>query len=309
MLFIPSSYLDLTYSDNHPYAVDLAHVGQGNWRAFRAIGISLSEVLDIARSWSDFFAGIDRPWLCWHVDDEWSIVQQRLVASVGWTPIVGFDPRVGPPRRTIPQAIIVDFNKNLGLPILYPHFTLEFAFLYCKKIAFWHSDLLIDRKNMEKTSVKFNNMEDGQTFAIRPRREWKQLLSTKNKRYWELVGCTTKLASKDQFENGCGWWMDFWAHPNQKNGQYVKQNYYWDHGSGIYYWNKIHGGDCEIWNEKIFRDGHFTKIGNKKYKRFRELNSLSDGRRNMASEIKENFSVVEACKKLHLEDYMDDHFR
>lgn len=75
MLLIPPTFLDLSYSDNHPYEVELAHVGQGNWRAFRTIGISLSDTMDIARSWSAPFYGIDRPWLCWHVDDDWSMVQ------------------------------------------------------------------------------------------------------------------------------------------------------------------------------------------------------------------------------------------
>lgn len=304
MLLIPPTFLDLSYSDNHPYEVELAHVGQGNWRAFRTIGISLSDTMDIARSWSAPFYGIDRPWLCWHVDDDWSMVQQRLVASVGWTPVVGFDPRVGPPQKTTPEAVVIDFNRDLGLPLLYPHFPLEFVFLFCKKIAFWHSDLLVRSNKLQKVAVTFDDLENGQTFAIKPRVGRREFFSTKKKRYWELLGCTTERASRDQFMKGCGWWMDYWAHPNQKQGHYIRNKYYWDHGAGIYYWRKREGGICKIKNELSFQEWHFTKIGNKNYSRFREHNAMSYARRTMSSEIKENFDLVYACKSLSLDHYL-----
>ncbi|HET9146514.1 MAG TPA: hypothetical protein VFN77_00555, partial [Acetobacteraceae bacterium] len=79
MLAVPKNFADQKYYDQHPYEVDLAHVGQGNWRAFRALGISLQEVVQIAEGWKAVFSGITRPWLCWNVDDDWSLVQQKII--------------------------------------------------------------------------------------------------------------------------------------------------------------------------------------------------------------------------------------
>lgn len=303
MLVIPGEYLNPVYSDGHPYEVELAHVGQGNWRAFRTIGFSLSDFLEIARGWAAEFSGIDRPWLCWNVDDEWSVVQQRLVASIGWTPVVGFDPRVGPPRQIARGAVIVDFNRELGLPVLYPHFPIEFVFLFCKKMAFWHSDLLVRDRKLRQVAALFEGLEDGQTVATSGWAGWRTAFSTRKKRYCEVIGCTTARASRDQFEKGCGWWMDYWAHPNQKQGEWIKPRYYWDHGAGIYYWHRHEKGDCKVLPERWFREGHFTKLRIRNYPRFREPSAWSDARRLMASEIRGNFDLVQACKALGLERF------
>lgn len=305
MLNIPKVYENAAYSDNHPYEVELAHVGQGNWRAFRAIGISLREVMDIASGWAGSLRGIARPWLCWHVDGDWSLVQQRLVASAGWTPVVGFDPRVGPPRQVVPEAIVVDFNKNLGFPILYPHFVLEFAFLLCKKLAFWHADLLVRPEKFMQIARIFNELEDGITFAIKPQKSLRDLILYKNNRYWELIGCTTEKASRDQFENGCGWWMDYWAHPNQRNAEYIKKNFYWDHGSGIFYWHKIRRGKCIVMSARRFAEGHCTTIGKQHFKKYMNDDPISEARREMYRELRENFDLKTICKNLSLEPYLD----
>lgn len=304
MLQIPNDFREMKYFDGHAYDVELAHVGQGNWRAFQALGVSLLEVLEIAKSWSGMFSGIEKPWLCWNVDSDWSMVQQQLVASVGWTPIVGFDPRVGPPRKNVPSAVVIDFNKDLGLPVLYPHFPLEFAFLYCKKIAFWHSDILVRTNKFERFSRLFDGLQDGEMVATRTFDGWRNIFSSRKKRYWELLGCTTRGASQLQYEKGCGWWMDYWAHPNQSSPKKIRRNYYWDHGAGIYYWNKREGGCCFSIEEREIREGHFTKIGNASYRRFREAESLSDARRLMASEIQDNFDLTLSCKMLGLESFL-----
>lgn len=301
----PDGYRKSPYFDNHPYAVDLAHTRQGNWRAFRAVGYDLNQVFEAAREWRAELSDIKRPWLCWHVDNDWSLVQQKLVESIGWTPVVGFDPRVGPPKKVTAGAVLVDFNRNLGLPILYPHFVLEFAFLFCEKIAFWHSDLLLREEKLRAMAEMFEGLDDGYTCAIKPRRGVRSKLLRREARYWELIGCTTRSASADQFNKGCGWWMDFWAHPNQKAPRYAKMDFYWDHGGGILFWEKVFKGKCLINHEKEFMEGHFTKIGNPTYKGFREAGAQSDARRSMGAEIKHNFDLGEACRSLGLEHFVE----
>ncbi|MGH7071106.1 MAG: hypothetical protein ACREFO_13990 [Acetobacteraceae bacterium] len=304
MLTVPSSFQNANFVIQFPYEVDLAHVGIGHWRAFRALGVSLPEVMDIARGWAASFAGIDRPWLCWHVDDDWSLVQQRLVTSVGWTPVVGFDPRGGCPRRAVRQAVVMDFNRELGLPVLHPHFPLEFAFLYCSRIAFWHSDLLMREETLREAASIFAQLEDGQTAAVIGWGGLRQSIGERFRRYWELLGCTTRAASRDQFEKGCGWWMGFWAHPNQTQAEHIRRHCYWDHGSGIYYWHRHRGGKFRLLSNPRYQEGHFTKIGNPNYKRLRRLDSGSEALRMMPDEIKENFDLVEACKSLSIETYL-----
>ena len=300
-LVIPTQYRNPEYSDGHPYAVELAHVGQGNWRAFRTLGLDLRAVLDIARSWAPALAGIERPWLCWAVDEDWSLVQQRLVALAGWTPVVGFDPRVGPPRRCVPGAVVVDFNAALGLPILYPHFPLEFAFLFCDRLAFWHSDLLLREGTARRLAARFERLRSGETAATRSFTGWRRLFSRRDKRFWELVGCTTRAASADQFAKGCGWWMDYWAHPNQARPDFIRANRYWDHGSGLYHWVSAEGGRCRLIGERALREGHFTKIGKADYRGFREPGAQSDARRAMGGELRDNFDLGAACRTLGLE--------
>lgn len=302
-LTIPGTFADAKYV-KHPgeYKLELAHAGQGSWRAFRAVGLDLAEVMAIASSWSAEFAGIERPWLCWNIDDDWCLAQQKLVDSVGWTPVIGFDPRVGPPRKRLPRSHVVDFNKHLGLEILYPHFPLEFAFLFCERVAFWHSDLLVRTSKMAALAARFAALRDGQTAAtwVSPGR--RHMLGTKQKRYWELVGCTTRLASSDQFQKGCGWWMEYWAHPRQSNGDLVRAKFYWDHGAGIYYWQKREGGDCDVIDGKGLLEGHFTKMASNTFVRTRE-SGWSDARRFMAQDIKEYCDLRDAWASLDLGEF------
>ena len=77
------------------YDIELAQFGQGQWPAFRALNIDLEELMDIAAEWGRQLESINRPWLCWNVNDDWCFLQKKLVTEAGWTPLVGFDPRVG----------------------------------------------------------------------------------------------------------------------------------------------------------------------------------------------------------------------
>jgi hypothetical protein len=303
-LVLPGRIVNPVYARFTDYDIELAQFGQGQWPAFRALNVDLEELMNIAQEWGSELKAIDRPWLCWNVNDDWCFVQQRLVTEAGWTPVVGFDPRAGPPRRVLPGSVVFDFNKNLGLPILYPHFPLEFSFLFCERIAFWHSDLLIRRTQIRGLKDSFEALAEGQTAAtwVDPGRRYK--FTQRHNRYWELVGCTTRRASCDQFEKGCGWWMAFWAHPNQHNGQQIRRQYYWDHGAGIFYWHKRAGGDVVVIRGSDYQEGHFTKIGNKAYMRTGELEG-TDVRRKMSEEIARNFSIRDACAKLNLTDILE----
>jgi hypothetical protein len=286
----------------------LHRAGQGNWGAFRALSMDLSLIREAAKKWERRFDGIQLPWLCWNVSDDWCLVQQRLAESAGWTPVVGFDPRVGPPARLSPKAVVVDFNEGLGLPVLYPHFPMEFVFLFTQRLAFWHSDLLLRLPLMSSIAQRFAAQPDGSTTvtASSPGLRY-ALLGSKRQRHFELIGCTTRAASRSQFDLGCGWWMEFWDHPNcpsTDEREARRRKYYWDHGTGIYFWDKAMGGDVTILKEsKAVREGHFTKIGNKTYKRSIVVGG-SDAQRSMSQEITANFDLLSACQKMGLESLL-----
>lgn len=292
-----------------PAATELKHrAGQGNWRAFRELSMDMSLIRDVAKKWESRLRGVQRPWLCWNVSDDWCLIQQRLAESAGWTPVVGFDPRVGPPARLSPRAIVIDFNDGIGLPVLYPHFPMEFAFLFAERLAFWHSDLLVRLPLMAAIGRRFATQPDGTTTVTASSPGLRYILaSSKMRRHFELIGCTTRAASRSQFDQGCGWWMEFWDHPNCPSGterETRRRKYYWDHGGGIYFWDKALGGDVTLLKEsKAIREGHFTKIGNKTYKRSVVIDG-SDAQRLMSQEIGDNFDLISACRKMGLESLL-----
>jgi hypothetical protein len=291
--------------------------GTGNWGAFPYIGMSLEDVMSIAKTWSTFVAGVERPWLCWNVDDEWCLVQQRLVRSVGWVPIVGYDPRVGPPKATVPEAIVINFNKGFDLPVLYPHFPMEFVFLWCDRLAFWHSDLLVRPAKMQELAKKFAAMPDGMTAVTSqwnnpvtppwakwpPWKDWRQLFS-KFKRSWELVGCTTRDASRSQFENGCGWWKWFWHHPRcpSEAARTERAKYHYDHGGGVFYWYKNCGGKVLVIDEAEIREGHCTSIGNKNFVHSGAVHH--DVQRRIGVDLRSNFELAQVCERLEIAELL-----
>src|SRR5580704_3640180 len=100
-------------------AMDPSQVGKGNWGGF---SIPLEKVHEAAAEWQQTLAGVGRPWLCWHVSDRWCTLQQKLIQGIGWTPVIGFAPRCGPPATVVPGSIVIDFNAHFGLGIMWPHF-------------------------------------------------------------------------------------------------------------------------------------------------------------------------------------------
>lgn len=271
--------------------------GQGNWKD---CVFDVDVLLREAERWKNQLAGLKKGWLCWNVDDDWCLVQQRLVEQVGWIPIVGFDPRKGPPRRLSRNAVLVDFNASLQLPAMYPHFPLEFAFAYIDRVAFWHSDLLIRLDRMRQIAEIFDGLPDGSMAAI-PERRLRHLLQPKQHRFWELVGCTTRGASRSQFENGCGWWMLYWSHPNQKQPDAPRfKGANWDHGAGIMEWHRHHGGQVREIPLDWVEEGHFSQINNANYKRVSPKHYMRD----MSAELSLNYGLVDAARKMGLESLL-----
>jgi hypothetical protein len=229
-------------------------IGTGNWGAFPHD--RLPEVLDAAKAWREALSGIERPWLCWCVHDDWCVLQQRLVQSCGWTPIVGTDGRVQNPT-VLDGAVFVDFNASLHLPVMWMHFPLEFVFAFCDRLAFWHSDVLPPVPAMRALAAEFGAIEPGEYVGVfessgtrqQLRRLWKgvrrfemyRLWNWNARRWFEVVGCTTADASRSQFEHGCGMWRHIERHPNAPE-RFRRARPHYDHGVGVWYWQSLFGG-------------------------------------------------------------------
>src|SRR6516165_1632 len=268
--------------------------GTGNWKWFTPV---LQEaVFRAAAQWKDRLAGVEKPWLCWNVSGRWCYLQQRLVQEVGWTPVVGFDPRTGPPPLA-EGSILIDFNETLNLPLLWPHVPLEFAFLFSHRLAFWHADLLCRLSVMERLAGQFAGLKDGQLAAVLDRGGLRNRLSFKSHRYWELCGCTTKSAGENQYYNGTGWWRNFQLHPKCVLAQerVKRSTYHYDSGVGILYWQKKYNGSIVPIDINLVKEGHCSEIGNKNY---RHLANHFEPTRNLGAEIDLNYSIEEVATRL-----------
>ncbi len=253
-------------------------------------------------SWAEKLHGVQFPWLCWNVDSQWCLVQQRMVTAVGWTPVVGFDPRAGEPPL-VEGAILVDFNRGLDFPSMSMMFPLELTFLFAPRLAFWHSDLLVRKPLFVDLASSFRTLKPGLTAAVDLRARWyRRLLGEKRGRYWELIGCTTREASRAQFETGCGWWRHTSAHvncPNESERQ-ARSRYTHDHGSGILIWEERHGGLVQPISAKPLDEGHCTRIGNKRY----QPQSPTDHRRDLSKDLSHNYDLKEVCAALGLAEFL-----
>jgi hypothetical protein len=156
-------------------------------------------------------------------------------------------------------------------------------------------------KTMAKLADLFSDVPDGATVSVAPKEGNLAFLYPKQRRYWELVGCSTRGASRSQFENGCGWWMDFWQHPsNTEKMQAERVGFYYDHGTGVRYWHRYCKDDMRLIPEKLVAEGHCTRIGNKDYK----MMSPNHSRRNLSIGLSANFDLGSICKKLELTDFL-----
>jgi hypothetical protein len=239
--------------------------GSGDWLFFDR---PLEQVFDAAEEWKKRIEGVSHPWLCWNVHPDWCVVQQKLILAIGWTPVIGWDPslcRAAPPL--LPNSIAIDFNERLQLLAMWPHFPMEFAFLWTDKLAFWHADLLMGVEKLQKYAQMFDCVKDGEMSAVLSRGGLKNRFKFRSHRYWEVLGCTTREASKSQFDNGCGWWRHIESHPNCRDEDELRRRrkYYYDHGVGIMYWKNRYNGKIIDINHKDIADGHFSMAESKKY--------------------------------------------
>ena len=271
---------------------DTSQLGKGNWENF---SIPLEAIYQAAAEWRTALDGVAKPWLCWHVSDRWCTLQQRLIEYVGWTPVIGYDPRMGPPKTVLPGSVVIDFNEHFGLPVMWPHFPTEFAFLFTERLAFWHADLLCRLPVMDKLKQIFEALPDGAAAAVPDYGGRRNLLRFKHHRYWELVGCTTRGASQSQFDHGTGWWRHISHHPNVPDERERKrrETYYYDSGIGIMYWKRRFGGKMVDIPEKLVGEGHCTSINRANYKQVQP-----GGARNLGAEIDMNFDIEEVAKQL-----------
>jgi hypothetical protein len=272
-------------------------LGTGCWEFFEKSGITLDEIYDSAADWALALESVRKPWLCWSVDDDWCLVQQRLCQAVGWTPVVGFDPRVKAPPLE-PGSILIDFNEKLKLPTMWMHFPLEFIHLFCERMAFWHADFLLRQEKMRELANLFESLPDGCTAAVQPTEGFRARLSRYQRRYWEVVGCTTRGASQSSFDNGCGWWRVFANHPSNSDIERSRRSkYYWDSGVGVRFWHKHCGGKVHLIAESYVAEGHFTGTGRKNYKHM----SPQNYRRDLSRELSLNYNLVDCCRKLGIQ--------
>lgn len=268
--------------------------GTGNWRSF---DLPLDRVRAAAARWAAAIDGVERPWLCWNLNDAWCTVQQRLVRAVGWTPVVGWDPacRTGPPPL-VDGAIAIDFNATLGLPTLWLHFPIEFVFLWAPRLAFWHADLLVRLPKLEAVARMFESLRDHETAAVACYGGLMNLFRFRTHRYWELLGCTTRGASAEQFRLGCGWWRHFELHPNCPDERERKRRsrHYYDSGVGIMYWKRRYGGKVREIEESWIDEGHCTAINNPGYRRAG----------NKGVELDVNFNLAAMAEKLGIAQFI-----
>jgi hypothetical protein len=273
-------------------AMDVSQVGKGNWANF---SIPLENIYRAADEWRQTLSGVSHPWLCWNVSDRWCRLQQRLIQAVGWTPVIGFDPRCGPPLSVLPGSIVIDFNAHFGLEIMWPHFPMEFAFLYVERLGFWHADLLCRLEVMHQLKAVFESLPAGAMAAVPQTGGLRHILNFRSHRYWELVGCMTKQASHSQFDHGAGWWRYMNHHPRctDERERRRRSRYYYDSGVGIMYWKRHYGGKVVDIPESLVREGHCTSINRKDYRQVQP-----GGQRNLVAEIDLNFDIEEVAARL-----------
>lgn len=276
---------------------DYTQLGKGDWKGFEPQLLPKFE--QATAVWRSALGNTRKPWLCWHVDSDWCLLQQRLVASVGWTPVVGADPRSGRPKL-IPEAIYIDFNEHFNLPLMWLHFPLEWAHKWADRLAFWHADLICSHHDMQELATLFEQLPDGEMAAVLSRGGLRKLFKFSEHRYWEVLGCTTRGASASLFQHGAGWWRNFFLHPNTPAAELSRrQRYYYDSGVGIMYWKRHCGGVVRRISD-AYLAGHCTSINNPGFKTIRV-----NQERVLSQELSANFSLADVARRFGVADLLD----
>jgi len=242
--------------------------GTGNWRALRR---SVEELAAAASVWQAALGAVQKPWLCWNMNDDWCLLQQKLILEVGWTPVVGWDPNsaIKGPGRLASGALAIDFNRDLKMPVLFPHVPIELMFMWADRLAFWHADLLLPLPKMRQAATWFDKLSVSETAAVFSTSGLRNIFRRRQHRFWEVLGCTTKQASADMFKHGAGWWRQWSSNhvnlPESASLRTRRSAYNWDHGGGVLYWERECGGKVKRISEGFVSEGHFSVTSRKNY--------------------------------------------
>jgi len=272
----------------------VGRVASGNWDAFPVE--RLPEIHKAAEQWAKDLGGIEKPWLCWCVSNQWCVLQQRLVQCVGWMPVVGHDTNIESPV-VLPGSMYVDFNARLRLPRLRPHFVLEWIYLFADRLAFWHSDFVLSKGDMVKAAKCFEDLQQGElAMPWSSTRLVMRLLAgirpiSNSNRLFEVIGCNTRQASREQYQEGLGFWRHPEKHPNNKT---LPKDYpHWEHSVGVSLWVRSHPEKHKL-PAVDTRTGHAHSWK----KRFSETTSKQEL-------LEKHENIREYAKKLGIEDLLD----
>ena len=277
----------------------ILRLGQGDWAPFN---LEMPVIEEAARDWARQLAGVEKPWLCWNISPSWCLLQQRLVRHIGWTPVVGFDPKYGLPPL-VDNAVLIDFNSRLRLPQMYMIFPVEFAWLFAPRLAFWHSDLLCRIPFLTRVAAVFDKLNDGEMSAVWDYGGRSKLFDYKSHRYYEVLGCMSRGASRDNFDKGCGWWRNTFLHPNvaTRAERAAREKICYDNGYGVMYWKRRYGGVVRSLSLREPAEGHCSEIGNSDY---RNLPDHYEAERNTGREMELNYDLEQVCKRLGIERFL-----
>jgi hypothetical protein len=170
-------------------------------------------------------------------------------------------------------------------------------------LAFWHADLLCRLSTLERIARLFDSLKDGEVAAVHDMGGRRNLFRPTKHRYWELIGCTTRGASRDQFEKGAGWWRNFANHPNCPSAEERerRKHYFWDSGGGIVYWKRRYKGVVKDIKLRDVEEGHCTSINRPNYVRLAQ-DTYS---RNLPAELDMNYSLDEVAERLGISHLLD----
>lgn len=138
----------------------------------------------------------------------------------------------------------MNFNEDLKLPRLLVYFVLEWIFLFADKLAFWHPDFLLSTKDMIKAANCFEDLQQGE--LAMPWSSSKPIMRflarfrpiNNSNRLFEVIGCNTRQASLQQYDEGLGFWRHAEKHPNNTT---LPSDYpYWEHSVGVSLWARRH---------------------------------------------------------------------
>jgi hypothetical protein len=156
---------------------------------------------------------------------------------------------------------------------------------------------------LEQVSRTFEKLDDGEMSAVWDYGGLRQLLNRPMHRYYELLGCMTRGASRDNFDKACGWWRNVVNHVNVKTEEdrAVRDKLFYDNGFGIMLWKRRYKGVVRDLSLRKTAEGHCSEIGNKGYQ---NLPNHLEATRNTGKEMELNYDLEQVCKRLGIERFL-----